>query len=194
MRVPDPYLSVADFWDLVEMHPQGRYEYIQGTVRDLHVLNLAALNTHEQIAANVTGTFFTKLREKKSPCRVYGSNTYFYLSEKEGEEEYLSPDVTISCDKGDHQREKGITRPSIVVEVLSKGTALDDRTWKRDHYMACPSIQAYFIVDPHQRAVTVYHRQENGILEVTYGEHDDISLPAMDITVDLDDIYYQVDF
>lgn len=193
MRVPDPMLSVADFWDLVKMQPTGRYEYIRGAVRSLHILNPAALNHHERLVIRLASLFETQFSARKSPCGIFGSNTYFYLSEKEGEEEYLLPDLSVSCDKGDLEREKGITRPSVVVEVLSKGTAQDDRTWKKDEYLACPSIQSYLIVDQTQPHVTVYQRQSSGYFQETvYRDHDLFTLTHLDITINVDDMYSRI--
>lgn len=193
MREPDSLHTVDDFWDLVALNPKGRFEYIRGVVRSLQILNMGAINNHEIIVPNIITAVKNKLREKKKPCRVYGSNAYFFLSEQEGDEVFLSPDLSVSCDPEDHKRGKGILHPSLVVEVLSKGTAQGDRTWKKDEYLACPSIQAYLIVDPDHPLVTVYQRQENGdFQEAAYRDHDVISLPHVDIAITMDDIYSDV--
>ena len=86
-----------------------------------------------------------------------------------------------------------VKHPSVIVEVLSKGTAQDDRTWKKDRYLACSSIQSYLIIDPNQPLVTVYQRQESGnFQETVYRSHETILLSSLGIAIHLDDIYYRI--
>lgn len=192
---PEPHMTVDEFWELVKAYPDGRYEFIRGEVRALHILNMAGgSNNHELISHNIGVALTNALRAQKSPCKVYPTNTYIYLNEEMGKEEFVFADVSVSCDANDRARKKGIKRPSLIVEVLSPRTTTDDRTWKKDDYLACLSLQEYMIVDATRRSVEVYHRMPDGsITYCIYEKTANIPL-QLGFSLVVDDIYDDIIF
>lgn len=74
----------------------------------------------------------------------------------------------VICDLEEHLDDndyyKGI--PTLIVEVLSKGTRRKDLIKKLDLYMSC-GVKEYWIVNPDNKEVTVYLFAEQNIQEFT---------------------------
>ena len=66
---------------------------------------------------------------------------------------------------------------------------------KRDAYLGIPSLAAYLVVDPDRIHVTLHRKVEGGPSSTDFHHPDDsISLPAIDCTLSLAEIYERVDF
>lgn len=76
------------------------------------------------------------------------------------------PDATAVCGpiEGDPDDPSGqtITNPTVVVEVLSPSTEVDDRGAKWLHYQRIPSLKEYVLVSPDTRRVERHQRQPSG--------------------------------
>lgn len=186
------HMSVEEFLALEEAHPEGRYEYIDGYVRDLRALLLAGgTNNHSQIAMNIGTELNIVLRKLGRKCRVYSADVKVRLTESR----YVHPDVSVSCDQQDAVRHDSIASPCLVVEVLSPSTEMYDRSTKLQMYSSCLSIQEYMLVDATRHLVEVYHRLPNDRMEYsTYGKGDTITLSGLGVDITVDSIYYDLTF
>ncbi len=187
-----PRMTIEEFLAFEEAHPEGRYEYIDGYIRDLHFLLMAGgTNAHAAISANVITALNIALRAHDKPCTVYSADAKFALSASK----YLHPDVSVSCDEHDIPDNKEITSPSLVVEVLSPGTEVYDRAQKLHMYSACSSIQEYILVNTTHPFIEVYHRVPNGSMEYhVYQAGETIPLHGLGITITVADCYMRITF
>jgi Uma2 family endonuclease len=80
----------------------------------------------------------------------------------------------------------------IVVEVLSKSTRKFDQTVKRQRYQALPSLEEYVLIEQDKGEIEVFRRQD-GWQSSYYYLGDEIHFYSIDVTVAVEDIYYQVD-
>jgi Uma2 family endonuclease len=55
---------------------------------------------------------------------------------------------------------RGLANPAYIFEVLSPSTARIDRGRKVAEYLAIPSLEAYVVLDPERRSISVYRRDE----------------------------------
>ena len=104
---------------------------------------------------------------------------------------FYYPDVMLVCGspRPDNYYE---TAPTLLVEVLSKRTAANDRNGKYTAYTAIPSLQTYLIVEQAERRVYAYRRgSEKWELNELAGQGD-IALPSLDLSLSLDEIYFGV--
>jgi Uma2 family endonuclease len=158
-----------------------KHEYVLGWVR-VHAL-AGALENHNLIAMNLSGEFW--LASRKKGCRTYGSDMRLRVS---GELSYY-PDVTVVCDPGDADpRHK--TRPCVLVEVLSPGTAAIDRGEKLLAYRGIESLQTYLIVSSVERRVERHWRDEQGAWHRAdlFG-NGTLAIPCLDLQLSLEAIY-----
>lgn len=130
-------MTVEAYFQLEENDPGTRYEYIDGR----YMLWRGGTANHDMIKSNMQRILWGLLRG--SSCRVYSSDMKVFISETR----YFHPNVTVTCDPRDRGTVQSIQSPRLVIEVLSPGTELTDRTWKLQNYRAHPTIEEYLLID-----------------------------------------------
>ena len=159
---------------------------------------------HSTVVENIHGIFKAYLKGHK--CRTFSDHVDVHLTEKD---RYI-PDVTVVCDP-DKIADDGIYgAPDLVVEVLSSGTARNDKRDKKATYERC-GVREYWIVDPVSLRVDqyllvdgrfdlrdVFTREQNRML-ARMKEEDRAKLVTEfpcgifpDLTIRLDDVFEHV--
>ncbi len=124
---------------------------------------------HNRVASRIFRAFDNYL--DGGPCTAIADGTDLYLTE----EDRFVPDMMVVCDR-DKIRKDGVHgAPDLVAEVLSPGTAKNDRMHKKVVYGAC-GVREYWLVDPENRTIE-QHLLQNGRLElhtvyVSYSEEE----------------------
>ncbi|MEO7020033.1 MAG: Uma2 family endonuclease, partial [Ktedonobacteraceae bacterium] len=147
-------ISIAEYCDLNENDPDHRYEYIDGQVYMRPIEHVR----HAVIGANVGYLLGKGL--KASPCVAYGSMAWVQLAETR----YVYPDLTVSCDPqncGKKDDAQTVQCPCLVVEISSPHTQAHDRGIKVEIYQACPTMQAFLLVETEIPQVRLYRRESN---------------------------------
>ena len=125
------------------------YEIINGKV---YMMSRPSIN-HAQIEGNINSIFKTYLKGKT--CRPFNEVDVFF-----DDDNNFVPDVLIVCNPA-IIREAGIYgTPDLIVEILSKTTAVKD---KMDKFIAYEKygVKEYWIVNPFDKSVEVYINREN---------------------------------
>ena len=97
----------------------------------------------------------------------------------------------VVCDNNDKESEFYKTKPTIVIEVLSPSTRRIDKTIKRLAYQALPTLQEYVLIEQDKAEIEVFTRSSGWQAEYYY-LGDSISFASIGVTVQVEDIYYQV--
>ena len=159
---------------------------------------------HNLITGNIYTIFAVYLRGKR--CTPFTDGTDLYLTE----EDRFVPDGMIVCDP-DKIRPNGVHgAPDLVVEVLSHGTARNDRGRKMRVYEKC-GVREYWIVSPGDRTVEQYLLLDGKfVLQEIYTDYPDYMLEKMteaeraavvqafkcslydDLMIRIEDIFYRV--
>lgn len=109
---------------------------------------------HATICTNIVSEFRSYLKGKI--CRAFCDGVDVFLDENNR----FVPDTMIVCNP-DIIKHDGIHgAPDLVVEVLSKTTAKNDRSKKKYTY-AKYGVKEYWIVDVWSKSVEVYYNQDN---------------------------------
>ncbi len=163
-----------------------------------------AASNHNRIAGDIYGIFWSYLKGKK--CEPFGDGEAVFLTKKD----HFIPDFMVVCDP-DKVKDDGVHgAPDLVVEVLSPGTAKNDRGHKRDVYAQC-GVREYWIVSPGDKSVEQYVQKDGGlVLQEVYSIRPAFMLDRMsekeraaaatefqcslfgDLTIRLDDIFKRV--
>jgi Uma2 family endonuclease len=140
----------------------NRYELIEG---EIHVTPPPG-PIHQELVGNV----FVALREHfKPPTKVYVSPIAVIL----GPDDVLQPDLVV-VDSPAQISDRGIEGPPLlIIEVLSPGTTVYDRTTKSRRYAAL-GVLHYWIVDPATRRIECYRREQAVYLPVVSAGGTDI--------------------
>ena len=101
-----------------ESGQSDKHEFVAGEVFAMG----GARRAHVTVAGNIFAALKSHLRG--GPCRAYMSDMKLRVAEADAG---FYPDVMVSCDARDHAAEQYLQHPTLVVEVLSDGTAAFDR-------------------------------------------------------------------
>jgi Uma2 family endonuclease len=104
-------------------------------------------------------------------------------------EDYLVPDITVSCDQRDRNQKDAIRHPCLVIEVLSPTTEAIDRGRKAAYYRASSTIQEYMMVDTGDILVEVHRREDERWTINTFEAGDIVTLESLNIQFSIEDAY-----
>ena len=109
---------------------------------------------------------------------------------------YYYPDAMVLCDQelreDDGDDEMHVTRPCVIVEILSQRSVRVDQTEKLEIYQGLPSVQAYLIVHQRQRRVERYWRDADGNWQVETITSGSVPIPCIGFDLPLEAIYVGV--
>ena len=155
MAVPASKMSLGDFLDW-EGTQDARHEFWRGEVFAM----VGARRVHGLVTGNVFAAL--KLHLKGSPCRAFVEG----MKVQVGNDALFYPDVFVTCDAQDLTTEMIFRQPKLVVEVLSDSTQAYDRGLKFAAYRRLDSLQEYVLIDPDNRRVEIFCRNERGNFEL----------------------------
>jgi Uma2 family endonuclease len=182
------YMSLDDFEELLLDKPEHeKWELIGGRViRGM----VGARWEHKQIVSNISLALNNHFRKTGSNCRAFEET--FWLKEKMLDLGVF-PDVLVFCRKL-MEGATSIHDPTVLFEVLSKGTERRDRTEKWPIYRKLPSLQHYVLVERDRPYLEVFSRssQEWDKYKPVEGLDGTLSLPAITFEMQLADIYRDV--
>jgi Uma2 family endonuclease len=165
-----------------------RHEYIDGRVFAMS----GVTKRHNVIAGNL----FSILRNhvRGSRCRAYVSDV---KARVQATNSFYYPDLMVSCEKYD---EKSVYSdcPVLLVEVLSRSSAMIDRREKVLAYRQIEALQEYLIVHQTKKKVELHRKNDRGnweIVEFVEGAEPQLdSIPVGPLRFPLESIYEDVDW
>ena len=111
---------------------------------------------------------------------------------------YTYPDASVVCGplEVDAESPNCVTNPTLIVEVLSKGTEAYDRGKKFDHYGTIRSLREYVLVSQDEAMIRFYLRNDDGSwkMQAVSGLEGTLRLESIGCELRLADIYDRVDF
>lgn len=173
----------------MERASESKHEFYDGDIFDM----TGGTPAHSLIATNFASEARAALKDR--PCVVYNSDLRVKVKPTGL---YTYPDVTIVCGQqqfDDEQRDT-LINPTVIVEVLSKSTAIYDRGPKSKHYRKIPSLQALILVEQDSPVVEVYRRQSEGNWLLTEATElsESVAIEPLGISIPLNEIYRNVIF
>lgn len=172
-------MAEFDAWNATQAE---RWEFIGGTP----VLMAPASKAHTVIKTNVARHLGNKLAGRA--CRVYGDGVEIRTASMS-----VIPDVAVECGAIDFGT-PAIAEPILIAEVLSPSTAVDDIGRKWQGYCLIQELQHYLVVAQDSRFVTLHTRTGPASFMETVHLDGEIDLPALGISLSLDEIYEDVTF
>ena len=144
-----------------EVLDDEKYEYLNGFVYRLHadlITNKAGTSdAHIKVTGNAHYALKTHLRG--SQCSLYMADMRIKIDSKD--KAWFYPDVMVTCDSEDHQRDTMKQSPILVIEVLSPSTQDYDRGGKFAIYRQLVSLREYVLIDPAQYLIEVFRLNEH---------------------------------
>lgn len=187
---PDEYLRL-------ERAAAFKSEYINGEIvpmgRDLPDTMAGAFTNHNRVKENLTGEFYIHLKGKH--CRSYSSDQRVNVPTNSL---YAYPDVVVVCGPNQYHGElhDTLTNPTLIVEVLSPGTAVFDRGDKFALYRHSSSLQEYVLIDSEKIRADVFRKHSEGywfIASEADKANETIELASIGLTLALNDVYAETE-
>ena len=136
-----------------EKHMNGNLAYQEEPLDELLngkiVMMAGASVNHNRAAGNIYHIFRNYLKGKT--CEAFSDGVDVYLTD----DDRVIPDVMIVCNKNIIKPDGIHGAPDLVVEVLSPGTAKNDKGYKKDLYEKS-GVKEYWIVDPSVHSIEAY--------------------------------------
>ncbi|MBL8471882.1 MAG: Uma2 family endonuclease [Rhodocyclaceae bacterium] len=173
------FISEAEYLQ-GEQYAELRHEYIGGAVYAM----VGATDRHGLLVMNIAAALHRHLRG--GPCQVFASDMKVRLSVAD-ETVFYYPDVLVSCRQDDRER-LFRQHPCLLVEVLSEATERTDRREKFLAYQTLASLENYVLVAQDAPLVTVF-RRAGGWKAEHLGQGDTLSLPSLEFSIPLAEIY-----
>lgn len=99
------------------------------------------------------------------------------------------PDLFVVCEKVKGSA-RVVTKPCILVEVLSKTTEIVDRGEKWQHYQTIPTLEQYVLLNQNEPVAEVFARQNDGSWRYQkYVGSDVIYFPSINFDLSLEELY-----
>ncbi len=187
-RLPTPptnqQMTIRQFLAFTRTRPDGeRWELIEGAA----VLSPSPTDFHQIVVANIT-TFLMneKTRGGARWLPMPGIGTEVPISPNS----LPQPDVFVKeCGPtGKHLTDDAL----VIFEVLSRSNTKADREWRRQVYASVPNCQHYVTVSMTAAEVTAYDRATQWQARRVQGLENELTLPALEVTIPLATIYKYV--
>lgn len=117
------------------------------------VMMAPATAGHIYVSGSILSVFMHYLKGRN--CIPFGDGLLVHLTDKDK----FVPDMTVVCDRNKIKRNGVFGAPDLVVEILSPGTAKNDRGYKKRVYESS-GVPEYWIVDQPHKSIEVYLLQD----------------------------------
>ncbi|MDG4597656.1 MAG: Uma2 family endonuclease [Candidatus Contendobacter sp.] len=179
------WLSVEDYLAFEE-RSEIKHEYING---EIYAMAGASVR-HNRIAGNLFARLLAHLRG--SPCQVFFADVKLHLKEL-GADIFYYPDLMVCCDPNDRDPYYR-TRPCLLVEVLSSGTARTDQREKLFAYARLDSLQGYLLLEQDRIGAALHWREGSDWRRAEFSDPDaELTLPCAGLTIRLAELYEGTD-
>ena len=151
-------VSYEEFMEIYEKSDL-RMEYINGEI----IIMSSPSAFHQEISGNLYTIYRNYLKGKA--CKVFYAPFDVHFFKKDFKNpDVMQPDLLIACDINEKTNENGryMGTPSLVIEIMSRGTRSKDMTFKLNTYMLS-GVREYWIVDPEAETVMVYGFKDHEI-------------------------------
>jgi Uma2 family endonuclease len=171
-------ISIEQYLE-AELTAPVKHEYVAGHIYAM----VGTSKAHNRIAINLTAALNTHLRG--GPCQVFIADIKVYVKNAAA---FYYPDVVVTCDRGDSDPYV-VTKPLLIVEVLSPSTERIDRAEKLRNYRQLDSLEEYVLITPETKEAEV-HRRVEGLWKVeAYAGEGNIQLASVGLILAMEEVF-----
>lgn len=166
-----------------------KHEFVAGRV----IAMAGADWNHTALTGSIHSNLYIQLHGKD--CIAMSNDLRLKVESKKVS--YRYPDVMVICGEPNFiDNRKTIDNPTVIFEVLSPSTVLEDRNAKFDEYTALNSVQEYVLIAQDEPKIERFKRHESGewlYLKITSLD-EELELSSIACTLSLSVLYEDVDF
>lgn len=151
LKQPYPTVTKQEYFNFRE-HREGKFELHDGTI----LVMAGGCLPHNRIEIAVTTQLSLNIDTER--CETFGSNQSVGVEEYGN---YYYPDAIVVCGEVQVNEKDNILNPILIVEVLSRSTALYDRNTKFERYKTIPTLKYYLLVSQDTPRIEVFTRAQD---------------------------------
>lgn len=174
----DEYLA----WEATQ---QERHDFVDGEA--------FAMAGAEKRHVMASGNVYMALRQhlSGSRCSVFIAGTKVAAADGDS---FFYPDVVASCSEADRKDPLLVREPTLIVEVLSPGTAAYDLGGKFASYREIASLREIAFIDLDARRTDVYRKGVDGLWVLhSFARDASVSFASVDLTLTAATLFADVD-
>lgn len=174
-----PRITVEDYLE-GEKIGEIRHEYLDGEVYAMS----GASKRHNLIAGNLMENL--RLHLKGSDCKTFYNEVKLRMKSLN---RFYYPDLVVVCGPDDED-DYCITKPTIIVEVLSPTTALTDKREKWFAYQEIEGLKEYVMIEQDQERAEVYRKRDDGLWSyIEFAADEEIEFESIDFKMPMAELY-----
>ena len=182
MQVPLTYIDLIEYLE-AEDNSQIRHEYLNGQLFGM----TGGSREHNLITGNIHNRLKNHLRG--SGCQVFASDMKVRI---ETDNVFYYPDVVVTCNPQDTEK-FFLTKPCLIVEVLSPSTENIDRREKLLTYKKIEDLQEYVLVSQDDIEVELYRKdKDDNWVKYILSKNDSVTLDSVKLELTMAEIYEDV--
>jgi Uma2 family endonuclease len=183
----DMFLTIPDYLAM-EQQSLEKHEYHDG-----EIYAMAGGTPRHALIANNAGAIIRQALKGK-PCSAYSSDLQVALTPSR----FVYPDLTVVCDPPlfFEENANAVNNPTLIVEVLSPGTADYDRGGKFARYRQIDSFKEYILISQDEPNVETWYKLDSNVWRInTFTTFDQsFELTSLGVIISMKDLYDKVDF
>ncbi|MBW4662939.1 MAG: Uma2 family endonuclease [Chroococcus sp. CMT-3BRIN-NPC107] len=182
MQAPSTYINLVEYLKAEDLS-QIRHEYLNGQVFAM----TGGSREHNLITGNIHNRLKNYLRGSR--CQVFVSDMKVRI---ETDNVFYYPDVMVTCNPQDTEK-FFLTKPCLIVEVLSPSTENIDRREKLLTYKKIESLQEYILVSQEEIKVELYRKdKDHNWIKYILSKNDVVILDSVNLQLTMTEIYEDV--
>src|SRR5918999_4709690 len=171
-------ISIEQYLE-AELTAPVKHEYVAGRIYAM----VGTSKAHNLVALALASALRSHLHG--GPCQVFMADIKVYVKNATA---FYYPDVVVACDRGDSDPYV-VTKPLLIIEVLSPSTERIDREEKLHNYQMLERLQEYVLVAQERREVQIYRRSASGWELEVYLTGDQVRLSSVGLELPIQSIY-----
>lgn len=181
MKLIETATMTVEEYIAFEEKSETRHEFINGQLYE----KSGTTDSHNDLCFNITAIMKRLIRS--TTYRAYMESVKVRIK---NDKDYTYPDIFVT-DERDANSPLIKRYPSVIIEVLSDGTRVYDKTDKFIRYQKIESLRHYLTVEPEKTLVECYTKQADDSWEVETFTNisETILLSTLNIKLSMRDIY-----
>jgi Uma2 family endonuclease len=169
---------------------EEKHEYDNG-----YLVKIADKNSfHSILCVNIGTELNLGIRQSKAKCVTFNSDMNVWIPKcNRG----LFPDTSVVCGEPKYttERQTILENPMLIIEVLSESTKAKDKGEKFECYRSLPSFKEYVLVYQTIPRIETWYKEEADLWRISsaHGLDKSIYLHSLDLTINLKDVYTNID-
>ena len=171
-------ISIEQYLE-AELTAPVKHEYVAGHIYAM----VGTSKAHNLVALALASALRSHLHGR--PCQVFMADIKVYVKNATA---FYYPDVVVACDRADSDPFV-VTKPLLIIEVLSPSTERIDREEKLHNYRQLDSLEEYVLITPETKEAEVHRRVEGFWKVEAYAGEGNLQFASVGLILAMEEVF-----